>query len=131
MRRVVGVFEAAYHVGAAGTVAVTDSLFTTGRPYALRVSAERDGTLAHVTVEVVDENGIRVPLADNMISCITDGAELLGLASPGNTDMSHPRASSRRAADGRVLAYVVLPDAAAKVRVCFSSPMLGGAEIEL
>ncbi len=30
VRRVVGVFEAAYHVGAAGTVAaVTDSLFTT------------------------------------------------------------------------------------------------------
>jgi len=84
-----------------------------------------------VTVEVVDENGIRVPLADNMISCITDGAELLGLESPGNTDMSHPRASSRRAADGRVLAYVVLPDAAAKARVRFSSPMLEGAEIEL
>ncbi|MDE6525962.1 MAG: DUF4982 domain-containing protein [Muribaculaceae bacterium] len=114
-----------------GKAVASDTLYTTGRPYALQASVERDGMLAHVTVEVVDENGRRVPLADNMISCRAEGAELLGLESPGNTDMTHPRATSRRASGGRVLAYVKLSGGENAARVICSSPLLKGLEIEL
>lgn len=122
-------------LAADGSVAATDCLRTTGRPYALRVSSDTDrldasSPLAHVTVEVVDENGIRIPLADNMVRCEVESGVLLGLEGTGNTDMSHPRATERRADNGRVLAYVGRGDADAPVRVKFTSPLLKPAVIE-
>lgn len=113
-----------------GNTAATDTIATTGRPHALRVTAQRDGDLAHVLVEVVDENGLRVPLADNMVTCHCEGARLLGLEGTGNTDMSHPRATERRASSGRVLAYVSLADGT-PARLRFTSPLLDSAEISL
>lgn len=110
-----------------GKVVAGDTLETTGRPYSLRVSSQTDGSLAHVLVEVVDEDGRRVPLADNMVSCHIEGGRLLGLEGTGNTDMSHPRATERRASDGRVLAYVALNDGE-DARVRFTSPLLKSAE---
>lgn len=112
-----------------GMQVASDTLVTTGRPYALRAAVERDGALAHITVEVVDEDGNRVPLADNMIECRVDGGRLLGLEGTGNTDMSHPRASSRRASDGRVLAYVEVPEGSPATSVRFSSPLLKSVEL--
>lgn len=83
-------------LAADGSVAATDKLQTTGRPYALRVTSDTDrldesSPLAHVTVEVVDENGVRIPLADNMVKCEVESGVFLGLEGTGNTDMSHPR----------------------------------------
>ncbi len=94
------------------------------------MTAQRDGDLAHVLVEVVDENGLRVPLADNMVTCHCEGGRLLGLEGTGNTDMSHPRATERRASSGRVLAYVSLADGT-PARLRFTSPLLDSAEISL
>lgn len=113
-----------------GNTAATDTIATTGRPHALRVTAQRDGDLAHVLVEVVDENGLRVPLADNMVTCHCEGGRLLGLEGTGNTDMSHPRATERRASSGRVLAYVALTDGT-PAHLRFTSPLLDSAEISL
>lgn len=121
-------------VDAAGVVVATDEVATTGRPYALRVSSDVDtvdesSDVAHVLVEVVDEEGRRVPLADNMIHCEVDGpVRLLGLEGTGNTDMSHPRASGRRASSGRVLAYVGRAGAGT-ASLKFHSPLLKSAEI--
>lgn len=117
-----------------GKVVATDTLNTTGRPYALRVSADTDRLdgdtpLAHVIVEVVDENGLRVPLADNMVRCEVESGTLLGLEGTGNHDMSHPRASERRAVNGRVLAYVTPADGDGPVKVRFTSPLLKEATI--
>lgn len=122
-------------LAADGSVAATDKLQTTGRPYALRVTADTDrldesSPLAHVTVEVVDENGVRIPLADNMVKCEVESGVLLGLEGTGNTDMSHPRATERRASNGRVLAYVGRGDSATPVKVKFTSPLLKSAVIE-
>lgn len=122
-------------LAADGSVAATDKLQTTGRPYALRVTSDTDrldesSPLAHVTVEVVDENGVRIPLADNMVKCEVESGVFLGLEGTGNTDMSHPRATERRASNGRVLAYVGRGDSAIPVKVKFTSPLLKSAIIE-
>ena len=119
-----------------GKVTVTDRLLTTGRPYALRVSSDRDRLddpdgVAHVTVEVIDEEGRRIPLADNMIRCEVESGRLLGLEGTGNTDMSHPRACERRASNGRVLAYIAADSSGSPVKVKFTSPLLKGTSIEL
>lgn len=121
--------------GEDGSIAASDALMTTGRPYALRVSADTDrlGTdspLAHVVVEVVDEDGHRVPLADNLVRCEVESGVLLGLEGTGNTDMSHPRANERRAGNGRLLAYVSHGGNDGPVKVRFTSPMLKSAVIE-
>ncbi|MDE5940689.1 MAG: DUF4982 domain-containing protein [Muribaculaceae bacterium] len=115
-----------------GKVAATDTLRTTGRPYALRATVEKmcDGErIAHVTVEVTDENGLRVPLADNMIRCRVEGGTLLGLEGTGNHDMSHPRSHERRVCNGRALAYI--EKGSGPVKVTFTSPLLKTAVARL
>lgn len=119
-----------------GNTVTTDCLATTGRPYALRVSSDTDrltdaAAVAHVTVEVVDEDGRRIPLADNMVRCEVQSGILLGLEGTGNTDMSHPRDSERRASNGRVLAYIKRGTDEAPVKVKFTSPLLKGASLEI
>ena len=50
-----------------GKVITTDCLKTTGLPSALRASIDADEAgLAHIMVEVVDDQGNMVPLADNI-----------------------------------------------------------------
>lgn len=122
-----------------GKVIANDELVTTGRPYALRVSTDNDtldvdSPLAHVLVEVIDENGNIVPLADNMISCRVEGdATLLGLEGTGNHDMTHPKARQRRVSNGRLLAYISRKTDAAtpSAKISFTSPLLKSAEIIL
>lgn len=122
-------------LGKDGQINASDILQTTGRPYALRVSADTDilddnVSLAHIVLEVVDEDGNRIPLADNMVSCEVESGVLLGLEGTGNTDMSHPGATSRRASNGRLLAYVgKAADAGSPVKVRFTSPLLKPATI--
>ena len=61
-----------------GKVIATDCPKTTGLPSALRASIDADEAgLAHIMVEVVDDQGNIVPLADNMISCRVDGGATL------------------------------------------------------
>lgn len=122
-------------LAADGSVAVTDKLLTIGRPYALRINTDTDhldadSPLAHVTVEVVDEDGHRIPLADNMVRCEVESGVLLGLEGTGNTDMSHPRATERRAVNGRLLAYIGYGDGLKPVKVKFTSPLLKPAVME-
>ena len=95
---------------------------TSGRPYALRITQEqmtelpslqgRDGERVHIlTIEVIDENGIPVHLADNDITCTVMGnGHLLGLE---NGNMSETTGAlpirggyHRRAHQGRLVAYI-------------------------
>lgn len=110
---------------------------TSGRPYALRVSADRttlskDRATAHLTVEVVDENGTIVKLGDNEITCTVEGpARLLGLEGSNNSDMSDYTDNRHRAYHGRLLTYIQTTGAEGAIRVKFTSPLLKGVEITL
>ncbi len=121
-----------------GNVLSTYAITTSGRPYAIRVSTDRtvldgDCTIAHITVEIVDENGVMVKLADNNVTCRIEGpAKLLGLEGSNNTDMTNYRDDNHRVYNGRLLAYVQSAKGeTGKAVVKFTSPLLKGAEVEL
>lgn len=122
---------------ASGRVLSDYVIRTSGRPYALRVSADRttlskDRATAHLTVEVVDENGVVVKLGDNEVTCRVEGpARLLGLEGSDNRDMSDYTDNRHRVYHGRLLAYVQTTGEAGQVRVRFTSPLLKGAEVML
>ena len=122
---------------AAGKVLSSYAVRSSGRPYALRVTADRsvlskERATAHLTVEVVDEQGVVVKLGDSEITCTVEGpGELLGLEGSDNSDMSDYTDNRHRAYRGRLLAYVQTIGQKGGISVRFSSPLLKGAEIAL
>ena len=120
-----------------GRVMSNYSIKTSGRPYALKVTADRatlsgDRAVAHITIEVVDENGIAVKLADNNITCEVEGpAKLLGLEGSDNQDMGDYTDNHQRVYRGRLLAYIQSVGKHGPVKVKFTSPLLQGAEVSL
>ncbi|MBQ9450962.1 MAG: DUF4982 domain-containing protein [Bacteroidales bacterium] len=127
------------------------------RPASLRVSTDRTvlkaGEVAHLTVEILDDNGNFVPFGDNEITCTIDGpAHLLGLEGSDNRDMGDYTDNVQRAYQGRLLGYVrgglspvpprprpagPLPAyggparTSGPVTIRFSTPLLPAAEINL
>ena len=120
-----------------GNIASSYSIQSSGRPYALRVSADRttlscDRATAHLIVEIVDENGTIVKLGDNDITCTIEGpARLLGLEGSNNSDMSDYTDNHHRAFHGRLLTYIQSTGEKGQVRVKFTSPLLQGTEVLL
>ncbi len=104
------------------------SIRTSGRPYAIRATADRtilsgDRATAHITVEVVDEEGTVVKLGDNEITCTVEGAaRLLGLEGSDNSDMSDYTDNRHRVYHGRLLAYIQTTGGEGPVKVKFASP---------
>lgn len=120
-----------------GKVVSDYTIATSGRPYALRVTSDTNTItagrpIAHLTVEVLDEEGNIVKLADNEIRCHVDGpARLLGLEGSDNSDMSDYTDNRQRAYHGRLLAYIESTGVEGPVKVSFSSPLLKGTQIIL
>lgn len=116
---------------------------TSGRPYELRARfdnvigtttgdvavSSKDG-INHIVVEVFDENGYIVKLADNNITCTVEGpAQLLGLENSDNTDMGDYRDNQQRVFQGSLLTYIRNGKESGKVTVKFTSPLLKSTEI--
>ena len=122
---------------ASGKVLSEYSIKSSGLSYALRVTADKSKlstnlATAHLTVEVVDENGVVVKLGDNDITCTVEGpARLLGLEGSNNSDMSDYTDNHHRAFHGRLLSYIKTTGNKGSIKVKFSSPLLKSAEIEL
>ncbi len=118
-----------------GNVQASYVIRSSGRPYQIRATVDKaemgaDNHVAHITVEVLDENGVVVKLADNNIRCVVDGpARLLGLEASDNTDMGDYRDNMQRVFMGRLLAYVGSVGEMGKVTVRFTSPLLQPAEV--
>lgn len=127
---------------AKGNVEITYSITTSRRPYAIKATiiddyidnktstnAIPDGHVAHVLIQVVDENGVVVKLADNEITCAIQGAgKLLGLEGSNNTDMGNYRDNRQRVHNGQLLAYIQRTGSG-PITIRFSSPLLKSAEI--
>ncbi len=113
---------------------------TSGRPYAIRarfdnakgeVADESQSGLNHLLIEIVDEEGNLVRLADNNITCrIEGGAFLLGLEGSDNTDMSNYHDNRQRVYNGRLLAYIRNSSRQGEVTVHLSSPLLKGCTVK-
>ena len=119
----------------------TAVLTTTGRPAALRATTIVSGEVSIIRVEVVDDEGRRVTLADNEVECHTrGGARLLGLENGNIRDTALATEPRRCVSAGTLVAYVrragrgevqrLGADGAAPV-VVFSSPLLGAVEVAL
>lgn len=119
-----------------GKLSATDSIQSTGRPYKIEVDKQltvidKKSGLAQIVVNIVDEDGRKVMLADNEITCqIIGDAKLLGLEASNNTDMSSYTDNKHRAYMGRLLSYIQI-DGDKDVNVRFSSPLLGDVVVNL
>ncbi|MDR2413719.1 MAG: DUF4982 domain-containing protein [Odoribacteraceae bacterium] len=114
---------------------VRHAIQSSGRPFALVATTDNtaigDKGVALVTLQVVDEQGIPVFLADNEVSCFIEGpARLLGLENSNNQDMSNQRDNLHRLYLGRLIAYVQATGTG-KAKMTFSSPWLQSAEITI
>ena len=84
--------------------------------------------MAHLTIEIVDEEGNVVKLGDNDITCMVTGAgRLLALENSNIQDTSNLRDFHQRAYQGRLLAYVQSTDQSGKITIRVSSPLLQDA----
>jgi hypothetical protein len=110
---------------------------TSGRPHAITVATDekalkKDKDLAHVTVRIVDENGLPVMLSDDEITCEIQGpVRLLGLEAGNNSDMGNYRDNIQRAYHGRLLAYIQTTGTAGEATLKFTAPWLKSGEIKL
>ena len=107
------------------------------RPFALTAIADyptlsKEKDLTHVVIQVVDEKGVPVMLADDEVKCTIEGpAKLLGLEAGNNSDMGNYRDNAQRVFHGRLLAYIQTTGEAGKVKITFTSPWLKPVEVNL
>ena len=100
------------------------------RPHALTVRVvedeiAKDKGLAHVIVQVVDEDGVPVMISDNEVRCrITGPAKLLGLEASNNRDMTDYTDNVHRVYHGRILAYIQATGEEGEAEIEFTSPWL-------
>ena len=110
---------------------------TSNRPHALTVvqvdkQIDKDNGLAHVVLQVVDENGVAVMLSDNEVTCNISGpAKLLGLEASNNNDMSDYTDNIHRVFHGRILAYVQATGEKGEVKINFTSPWLVPTDVTI
>lgn len=115
------------------------AITTSGRPYSLRVTVDNakgnvidssKGGLNHLLIEVLDEEGRVVRLADNNVTVQVMGGRLLGLEGADNSDMGNHRDNRERAHNGRLLAYISNGENSGRVMVRVSSPLLKSSNFE-
>jgi len=118
---------------AAGNKTCGYAIRTSGRPYALKATVDDySNGLAHITVQVTDENGIPVMISDDEIACTIDGpAKLLGLEASNNTDMGNYRDNIQRVFHGRLLAYIQETGDAGAITVKITAPWLKQVEVKM
>ncbi len=114
------------------------ALATAGEPARVELSADRqtlradDQDLAHVTVTIVDEHGVRVPHADNPVGVEALGAARLIGMDNGDLRCHEPyRAMRRSARGGRCVAVVRAGHSPGPVTVTAIVPGLPSANLEL
>ncbi len=104
---------------------------TAGRPHALRLTTD---SVAHVFVEVVDEQGRLVPTADNEVSLMIRGARLLGMEHGNVSDATITGRQQRnrlRTHGGRLVAYIQPEEGEPQFTVRASSPFLQSHDLTI
>lgn len=113
------------------------TITTSGRPYAISAKSDKEsfsksGEVAHIEIEIVDENGIPVKLADNDIRVmVRGGGELLALEGADNSDMGNYRDNRQRVYRGKLLAYVRATNPNEPVSITLTSPLLQGTSLTI
>lgn len=112
------------------------SIHTSGAPTTIALVAykneiSKNRGVAQVEIQLSDDNGIPVVLADNLLTCRIEGpGKLLGLEAGDNTDMGNYNDNSQRVFRGRMIAYIEATGEG-NINVSFSSPWLKTAAIDI
>lgn len=113
-------------------------LTTAGEPARLHLAADRDEIradgvdLAHVTVEIVDENGVRVPHATDPVAVEVQGAARMAGMDNGDLCCHEPYQSNRwNAREGRCLAVLRAGSNPGPVTITAVTPNLPPASLGL
>lgn len=113
------------------------SIATPGEAVAISARSDKEelrkeGDIAIIEIEVQDENGNRVKRYDGEIGCeVSGGGSLLGLETGNNRDMSDPKAASRKAYRGKLVAYVRADGSGEPIEIKVSAPKLKETKITL
>jgi beta-galactosidase len=110
---------------------------TTGPAHAIRLSTDRDrivaapADVAHVTVEIVDKNGLVVPTAaDSVTFALSGPGKIIGVDN-GQPDSHEPyQANTRKAFNGLALALVQATGTGA-MTLSATAPSLEGARVAI
>ncbi len=121
-----------------GEVVFTEEVRTAGSPAAIRLTIDRGSIaadsrdVAHVTVEIVDDSGIIVPIADNLVRFAIEGeGRLIGVGNGNSRDHDSFQADQRRAFNGLCLAIVQVSREPGKIRLVARAEGLEEASIEI
>jgi beta-galactosidase len=100
-------------VGKKDGMVVTEEIRTTSKPTAIRLSADRIDInadahdIVNVKVEIIDENGLLVPDADNLINFKVQGKGILAGTDNGNPqDLTPMKSKQRNVFNGLALAVI-------------------------
>lgn len=125
-------------VGSKDGVKVTEEIRTTSKPAAIRLSSDQKEInadawdIASVKVEIVDENGLVVPEADNLIEFKVEGAGIILATDNGNPqDKLSMKSKERKAFNGLALAIIQSTEKPGSIRLTAVSENLKSAELQI
>lgn len=110
---------------------------TSKQPHAIVIQPDKteisaDKGLVQIEIEIVDDEGLPVPLSDNEITCTVSGpAKLLGLEAGNDRDMSDYTDNKQRVFMGKMIAYIQATGNLGTVDVEFNSPWLKSAKCSI
>ncbi|HQG56565.1 MAG TPA: DUF4982 domain-containing protein, partial [Bacteroidales bacterium] len=120
-----------------GRETASERLKTTGRPAAIRLTADRTviragkNDLSYVTAEIVDSNGFVVPDADSIMVNfeVTGNGKVAGVGSGDPRDMSSFQQPRKKTYEGRCIAVIKPGREPGKIRVQATAEGLRGASV--
>jgi beta-galactosidase len=120
--------------GRDGKTVATVETFTTGEPAAIRLLTDREFVAAdrrdviHLTVQILDDMGRVVPVADNEVTFSLEGeGSLLGVDNGDPESHEDYKSTRRKAFNGLCLAIVQSTSKPGQIRVTAASPALKSA----
>jgi beta-galactosidase len=121
-----------------GQVVASEEVVTTGEPASIRLTADKDTLdadrrdVAHLTVEIVDDEGRVVPTASNSLRfSVTGAAQLIGVDNGSMSIDEAFKGDQRRAFNGLALGIVQSTRTSGPIDVTVSSDGLLSRSIKL
>jgi beta-galactosidase len=121
-----------------GKAVATDELHTAGKPARIILTTDRNrlapiwDDVSYVTATIVDENGILVPNASDLVSFKLDGAGVIAAVDSADNASHEPfQATERRAYQGRCFALIKARASSGKITLSATAPGLSGTFITI
>ncbi|MGL4992094.1 MAG: Ig-like domain-containing protein [Sarcina sp.] len=115
-----------------GQIVAEDEITTAKEPAAVKMNPEKsviksdEKALAYIEVDVVDENGVFVPTADNLIEFEVEGGTIVGVDNGNAASVERYKDNKRKAFSGKALVIVQADDNAGEIIVNAKSKGLKG-----